>query len=80
MTHAAVHKEYLWANRKHLSVCDSIAWAMAYVNGIWSFIGLCGMVQALCHAVDLAPQHKHIAQELQESKSHLSLEQLAQVS
>jgi len=42
-----------------------------------ALIGL--TLQALSHAMDLAPHHHQILQEVQEAKSHLTLQQLAEV-
>lgn len=46
------------------------------VSGMAS-IGL--MLQALSRAMDLAPHHNQILQEVQEAKTHLTLQQLAEV-
>ena len=40
---------------------------------------MCNNLQALSRAMDLAPDKKQISQEVQEVKSHLTLEQLAEV-
>ncbi len=37
------------------------------------------MLQALSRAMDLAPHHHQILQEVQEAKTHLTLQQLAEV-
>ena len=49
----------------------------AYHTFGMALIGL--TLQALSHAMDLAPHHHQILQEVQEAKTHLTLQQLAEV-